>query len=110
MSRPYVYVRASLATNSVTDPVQTLPSRTSCNRRSIPTLYLGAGDPCRRYPGPCIAALGGRGTSFQSISSQPETLDCSRSSSRLSYSVLHTRILLASELLCIIGLLCFACN
>src|SRR6218665_1483167 len=52
-------VRASLATNPVTDPVQTLPSRTSCNRRSIPTLYLGAGDPCRRYPGPCLAALGG---------------------------------------------------
>ena len=34
--------------------------RTSCNRRSFPTLYLGAGDPCRRYPGPCLAALGGQ--------------------------------------------------
>src|SRR6218665_1086943 len=44
----------------LTSLVQTLPSRTSCNRRSIPTLYLGAGDPCRRYPGQCLAALGGQ--------------------------------------------------
>src|SRR6218665_2791516 len=38
-----------------------------------------------------------RGTSFQSTSSQPETLDCSRSSSRRSYSALHTPYLASKQ-------------
>ena len=52
------------------DPVQTMPSRTSCNRRLIPTIYLGAGDPCRRYPGLRLAALGGQTRAWRSITEQ----------------------------------------
>src|SRR6218665_483337 len=51
-------VQAPLAADPVTDPIQTLHPRPSCNRRSINTLYRGAGDPCRCYPGPCLTALG----------------------------------------------------
>ena len=106
-------VRASLATN----PVQTLPSCTSCNRRSIPTLYLGAGDPCRRYPGPCLTVLGGQtrtrrfenkagllwesfwgsgtegveqASSRHQINPRHWTVQEAAQASRLSYSALHT--------------------